>query len=75
MRSKEGVVTKREAAQRLGYSPRQLDRFVERGLLTRGGTTRKALFDPTEVETLRRRLFAGDLVPGNRRGCSPGERP
>ncbi len=68
-------MTKSEAAQRLGYSPRQVDRFVEQRLLTRGGTPRKALFDPDEVEELRQRLFAGDLIPGNRRGRAPEEDP
>jgi phage terminase Nu1 subunit (DNA packaging protein) len=67
-------MNKQEAAARLGYSTRTVDRFVEDGLLTRGGTPRKALFDPDEVEELRRRLFAGDLVPGNRRGCRPVNR-
>ena len=67
-------MTKSEAAQRLGYSMRQLDRFVEQDLLTRGGTPRKALFDPAEVEELRRRLLAGELIPGNRRGCQPEDR-
>lgn len=68
-------MTKREAAQRLGYSSRQIDRFVEKNLLTRGGTPRKALFDPDEVEELRRRLLAGELIPGNRRGCQQEDRP
>ena len=68
-------MTKSEAAQRLGYSPRQIDRFVEQGLLTRGGTPGKALFAPEEVEELRRRLLAGDLIPGNRRGCQQEDRP
>jgi hypothetical protein len=68
-------MTKSEAAQRLGYSSRQIDRFVEQDLLTRGGTPRKALFDPDEVEELRRRLLAGELIPGNRRGCQQEDRP
>ncbi|MBK1698303.1 hypothetical protein CKO21_13730 [Rhodovibrio salinarum] len=68
-------MTKKQAAERLGYSERQVERFVEQDLLTRGGTYRKALFDPDEVEALRQRLLAGDLIPGNRRGCTPEEQP
>ena len=64
-------MTKQEAADRLGYSKRQIDRFVDKRLLTRGGTRGKAMFDPDQVEALRQRLLAGDLVPGNRRGCPP----
>ena len=68
-------MTKKQTAKRLGYSERQVERFVKQDLLTRGGTPGKALFDPDEVEVLRQRLFAGDLIPGNRRGCPPEEQP